>query len=116
MVTENELHDLAREAVASIAQAEDAAAAEEIRLRYLGRKGGLLTEVTRGLKDLSPDQKRAIGPVANRLKELIENAVSAFKRSDAAAVREAVESQATASANSGASGTFASMRPSGRKA
>ncbi len=93
MVTENELHELAREAVASIAGAEDADAAEEIRLRYLGRKGGLLTDVTRGLKDLPPDQKRVIGPVANRLKGLIENAAAAYKRSDAGAAREAVESQ-----------------------
>jgi GTP1/Obg family GTP-binding protein len=59
MVTEKEMHELAREAVVSITQADDAAAAEEVRLRYLGRKGGLLTEVTRGLKDLSPDEKRS---------------------------------------------------------
>ena len=68
MATESELHDLAREALASIVGVSDPGEAEEVRLRYLGRKGGILTEVTRGLKDLAPDQKRILGPIANRLK------------------------------------------------
>ncbi len=93
MITEGELHDLAREALASIARISGDEGAEEIRLRFLGRKGGLLTEVTRGLKDLPPDQKRIIGPIANRLKGLIESALTAQKRGDSAGVREAVESQ-----------------------
>ena len=93
MATESELHDLAREALASIVRVSDPGEAEEVRLRYLGRKGGILTEVTRGLKNLAPDQKRILGPIANRLKGLIENALSAHKRGDMAAVGEAVQSQ-----------------------
>jgi len=93
MATESELHDLAREALASIVRVSDPDEAEEVRLRYLGRKGGILTEVTRGLKNLAPDQKRILGPIANRLKGLIENALSAHKRGDMAAVGEAVQSQ-----------------------
>ena len=45
--------------------ARDAQAAENARIRYLGRKGGELTKVTRGLKDLPADEKRVVGPVAN---------------------------------------------------
>jgi phenylalanyl-tRNA synthetase alpha chain len=79
-VTESELHDLAREAVLSLVRAADEAAAEQVRVRFLGRKGGVLTEVMRGLKDLPDEQKRAIGPLANQLKGLIELAISGHKK------------------------------------
>ncbi|MEE9275020.1 MAG: hypothetical protein V3V62_06915, partial [bacterium] len=90
-MNESELHDFVREAAASIARARDAAAAEEVRLRYLGRKGGLLTEVMRGLKDLPPDQKRAVGPLANQLKRLIEKGASAVKREGPSALGAVLE-------------------------
>ncbi len=93
MTTELELHDLAREALRAITEVASEAQAEEIRIRYLGRKGGLLTEVTKGLKDLPPEQKRVVGPVANRLKGLIEKTLDAYKRGDAATFREAIESE-----------------------
>ena len=93
MTSVNDLHELAREALVSILQVSDEAQAEEIRLRYLGRKGGVLTEVTKGLKDLSQEEKRIVGPVANRLKWLIEKTLAAHKRGDAPGVQEAVQSQ-----------------------
>lgn len=93
MTTELELHDLAREALRAISKVASEAQAEEIRIRYLGRKGGILTEVTKGLKDLPPEQKRVVGPVANRLKGLIEKTLAAYKRGDVAAVRESVHSE-----------------------
>ncbi len=87
---ESDLHDLAREAVASLAGARDADGAEEVRLKYLGRKSGRLTEVMRGLKDLGPEEKRVIGPLSNRLKGLIESAAAALKRGGRAGFQEAV--------------------------
>ena len=93
MTTELELHDLAREALRSIAEVVSEAQAEEIRIRYLGRKGGILNEVTKGLKDLPPEQKRVIGPLANRLKGLIEKSLTAHKKGDMAAFQEAIQSE-----------------------
>jgi phenylalanyl-tRNA synthetase alpha chain len=93
MTTELELHDLVREALRAISKVASEAEADDIRIRYLGRKGGRLTEVTKSLKDLPPEQKRVVGPVANRLKGLIEKTLAAYKQGDMAAIREAIESE-----------------------
>ncbi|OGL60931.1 MAG: hypothetical protein A3J27_09755 [Candidatus Tectomicrobia bacterium RIFCSPLOWO2_12_FULL_69_37] len=53
---------------------------EEVRLHYLGRKGGVVTEVMRNLKNLSPEEKRTVGPLANSLREFVEVGASAAKK------------------------------------
>jgi len=93
MGTESDLYDLARDVLASIAGISGPDEAEKVRLRYLGRKGGVLTELTRGLKDLIPEQKKIVGPIANRLKALLENTLAAHRRGDIDAAGEAVQSQ-----------------------
>ncbi len=54
--------------------AQNKAGLEQIRVKYLGRKG-LLTNILRSLKDFPLEQKREIGPVANQLKEEWENKI-----------------------------------------
>lgn len=44
---------------------------ESLRVKYLGRKSEL-NEVLKGLKDLSPEEKKIIGPLANSVKLEIE--------------------------------------------
>ena len=44
---------------------------DSIRSLYLGKKGEL-TSILRGLKDLSPDEKRVVGQSANQLREGLE--------------------------------------------
>jgi len=44
---------------------------EKIRIKYLGRKGEL-TEVLRSLKDLPLEERRKIGPLAQKLKKELE--------------------------------------------
>lgn len=65
------LQELEAAALADVASAADAAALEEVRVRLLGRKGEL-TAILRGLKNLPPAQKSAIGARANRLKGALE--------------------------------------------
>ncbi len=48
---------------------------EAIRVDFLGRKGGRLTELLKGLKDLPTDEKKIIGPLANNLKKKVEAAL-----------------------------------------
>lgn len=66
------LADLRSQAIQDIAEAKDSAACEAIRVRYLGRKEGALTEVLRGLKDMTIEEKRSIGMQANELKQELE--------------------------------------------
>ncbi len=47
---------------------------EKIRVSYLGKKGEL-TAVLRGLKSLSPDEKREIGGQANRIKSELDSLI-----------------------------------------
>ena len=47
-----------------IAQAADLAAVEELRVAALGRKGAL-TELLKGLKDFSIEEKKQAGPLGN---------------------------------------------------
>lgn len=44
---------------------------ERLRIKYLGRKGEL-TRILRGLKDLSVEERRKIGPLAQQLKKELE--------------------------------------------
>jgi phenylalanyl-tRNA synthetase alpha chain len=64
---------------------------EDLRVRYLGRKGAL-TRILRGLKDLEPDLRRELGKAANEAKQVLEAALEeAALRIKAAARRTAAE-------------------------
>ncbi|MDQ3266250.1 MAG: phenylalanine--tRNA ligase subunit alpha [Myxococcota bacterium] len=62
---------LAEEARARIGEAADLGKVEELRVRYLGKKGEL-SSVLGGMGKLAPDERRALGEVANRVKAELE--------------------------------------------
>ncbi|MCK6439916.1 MAG: phenylalanine--tRNA ligase subunit alpha [Planctomycetes bacterium] len=80
-----DLDQLAKEARAAFAAAADAAAVEELRIRYLGSKG-MLKDVMAAIKDVSADQKREYGQRANQLKEAVTQAHEEAKARTASAV------------------------------
>ena len=51
---------------------------EEVRVRFMGRKGAL-TELLKSLKDLSIEDKRELGPKAQALKAVFDAAIEARK-------------------------------------
>lgn len=65
------LEDLKTEALAAISGAKDAEVLRNVEVDFLGRKGKL-TEILRGLKDLSPDEKGKVGKASNELKLELE--------------------------------------------
>ncbi len=71
------LRALEGEALSAVESAEDAHALEEARVRYLGRKDGRISVVLRGLGDLPPDERPAVGQEANRVKEVVRAALEA---------------------------------------
>jgi phenylalanyl-tRNA synthetase alpha chain len=71
-----ELARLREEAEAEIAAAGSADVLEAIRIRYLGRKGSLNT-VLRGLGQLPPDERPAMGAAANAVKTQVSDALEA---------------------------------------
>jgi phenylalanyl-tRNA synthetase alpha chain len=66
------LDALEAEAARALDAARDAAALEEARVRHLGRKSEL-TQILRGLKDLSATERASVGARANRLRETLEH-------------------------------------------
>ncbi len=65
------LQKLQDEALAALQQAADLNALQDVRVQYLGKKGAL-TDVMKGMRDLSPEERPAIGQLVNTLKDQIE--------------------------------------------
>lgn len=73
------LKKLKSEALAAIKSLKDEAGLIELENKLLGRKAGELTELMKGLKDLSDEEKRTVGQLANETKREIEIALAARK-------------------------------------
>ncbi|MBE6683192.1 MAG: phenylalanine--tRNA ligase subunit alpha [Ruminococcaceae bacterium] len=67
-----QLESIRTTAVAEIAAAETSL--EEIRIKYLGKKGAL-TAILRGMGSLTPEERPVIGAVANEVRNCIEEAL-----------------------------------------
>jgi phenylalanyl-tRNA synthetase alpha chain len=65
------LEEIERDALSAIAAAEDPAALEQVRVRYLGKKGSL-TSILRGFGDLPADERPVAGKLVNASKERVQ--------------------------------------------
>ncbi|HSA06082.1 MAG TPA: phenylalanine--tRNA ligase subunit alpha [Candidatus Gastranaerophilales bacterium] len=65
------LEELKTQALQEINNASDLNALQELKIKYLSRKGELNT-IKRGLKDISPEERPVIGEIANKTAEEIE--------------------------------------------
>ncbi len=70
---EEKLEQLAQEAVAAFAAAQNEAQVEQARIEYLGRHGQL-RKVTQGLADLPAEHRPAVGKLANQIARQIQEA------------------------------------------
>jgi len=84
---EEQLKSLMREAEAAVAAAADVAAVEDIRVRYLGKKGAL-TEQLKNLGKLSPEERPRAGAVVNQAKEALQEKLGARKQQLETAARD----------------------------
>jgi len=83
-----ELTSLESAALAALGAAADPFALEEVRVRYLGRKGSLAA-ILRGLADADPAERPAIGKLANEVKQRLEAALAARRQAQEEAARAA---------------------------
>lgn len=70
----DQLSRLEKDARESLNSARSAELLEQLRVKYLGKKG-LLTSILRGLKKLPADEKKIIGGQANKLKKALEQLI-----------------------------------------
>lgn len=69
------LEKIKSSAIKEISAAKSLAALETVENRLLGRKAGDLTELMKELKNLSAEEKKTIGQLANDIKKEIESAI-----------------------------------------
>lgn len=70
-----ELFALKEEALHCIEKSKDLKELNDIRIKYLGKKGKL-TAILRGMANLSPEERPVIGKLANEIKEALEQKFS----------------------------------------
>ena len=69
------LESLKEQALSAINTAEDSAALEEIRIKYLGKKGEL-TAILKMMGSLSADERPVVGQIANIVRSAIDSALT----------------------------------------
>ena len=72
---EEQIKNIAENAIKEIENAQNANSLYDIRVKYLGKKGEF-TAVLRGMKDLSAEQRPVIGGMVNKFKEKLEDLIS----------------------------------------
>ena len=73
-----QLKELAHVAEAEIKKAKSLNALNNLRVKYLGKKGPI-QEVMKNMRDLSPDDRKAAGQVSNDVKRTLSEAINARK-------------------------------------
>lgn len=72
------LETLAEQARSAIDNAQDAAALDQVRVEYLGKKGSI-TGLLKGLGKLSAEERPAAGAEINKVKQALQNAIAERK-------------------------------------
>lgn len=70
------LERIHRDALAALDASQSEAEVEQLRVRFLGRKGEL-TEAVRGLRDVSPADRPTVGAYLNQVKDEVEHRIEA---------------------------------------
>lgn len=87
------LANLADEAITAVDAAADAAALDQVRVEYLGKKGKL-TELLKGLGRLAAEERPAAGARINEAKERVQERINSRKRQlDEAAIAAQLASE-----------------------
>jgi phenylalanyl-tRNA synthetase alpha chain len=84
---EQQLTQLVAEAEAAVAQAADVTLVEDIRVRYLGKKG-MLTEQLKTLGKLPPEERPRVGALVNQAKEALQEKLVARRQQLESAARD----------------------------
>ena len=78
MSLQEKLEALKQETLAKIEETKELASLNQIRVETLGKKGPI-TEVLRGMKDLSAEERTKVGSFANEIRDIITKEIEAKK-------------------------------------
>jgi phenylalanyl-tRNA synthetase alpha chain len=74
----SDLERIRQAALADLERCQEGAALEEVRVRYLGRKGEL-TAVLRGMREIPEAERPAMGELVNAIKAEVEDRIDAIR-------------------------------------
>ncbi|MDD3013611.1 MAG: phenylalanine--tRNA ligase subunit alpha [Candidatus Gastranaerophilales bacterium] len=107
----NRLKEIKNQAIIEINDAKTLEEIENIKVKFLGRKGELNT-IRRGIKDLSPEEKPVIGDLANKIAGEIETKINEKHQAlYKAEISEKLQSEKIDITLSGASKPFGTQHP-----
>lgn len=78
MTLKEQLQAIQQKAIERLEQAKETQAVEDIRIKYLGKKGNV-TQVLKGMKDLSPEERPIVGKLANDVRDTIQEKINERK-------------------------------------
>lgn len=78
MSLQAQLESLKEATIIKIKQAQDVKELNQIRVETLGKKGPI-TEVLRGMKDLSAEERPKVGSFANEIRDLLTQEIEERK-------------------------------------
>ncbi|NCN52883.1 phenylalanine--tRNA ligase subunit alpha [Candidatus Wolfebacteria bacterium] len=70
------IEEIKKKAAKLIKEVKDELTLEKVRVEFLGRKSGEITKLLKSLKNLTIEEKRKMGPLANALKNEVEQAIN----------------------------------------
>ncbi|HCC07813.1 MAG TPA: phenylalanine--tRNA ligase subunit alpha [Clostridiales bacterium] len=73
------LENIKLKTLQELQKVEDLRVLEEVKVKVLGKKGEL-TEILRGMKDLSTEERPIIGQIANEVREVLEQKMDDIKK------------------------------------
>lgn len=93
MSLQEDLQELKAEALAEIKDTDLTKALNDVRVKWLGKKGPL-TEVLRGMKDLSAEERPVVGALANDVRDALTDAIaSAQEKLEAVALKQKLSNE-----------------------
>lgn len=78
MTLKEQLQAIQQKAIERLEQAKETQVVEDIRIKYLGKKGDV-TQVLKGMQDLSPEERPIVGKLANDVRDTIQAKISERK-------------------------------------
>src|SRR4029077_15502954 len=88
----DDINRISSEFDSALANASTAAALDELRVHYFGRKAGLIPALFARLKEVPKEQKKAAGDALNKLRDRLEEALR--EKSESGAGEEAPRKEA----------------------
>ncbi len=90
---QSQLTELQTAAVEEIAVSSSLDELEQLRVKYLGKKGQL-SQILRGMGKLSPEERPVVGSLGNKVKQAIQNSLETQKETlQQAAIQAQIESE-----------------------